>query len=382
VLESREIEQVFLYTLQEDDNRDEINKRIRQFNNNDWQILYELVTKSGLFCVFYTKLLSLKLGNTPPDFLSKLKNAYFLNLKRNTLLERELFSILTYFKELNIPVIPLKGPTLARHLYNDLGLRWASCDLDLLVKYEAMDEAGEKLGELGYRFSLIDYKRDFLCPIGLSKQVRQIMFNKSIDETLSISLDLHWCIRGFFSDNSMQKLWQEAGYFDLDGQKISTLSHEDTLLYLSIISISTLEFVQLKYIYDIHRLATVFGKELDWDKLLCKVKHLNLENCLYFPLKLSKILFSTDIPSAFLAEIRPDWITRKLISIWINEKSVLEFGQKIQSNYPLRYLLGRYFYSHSPNDFLRKSFGRILKGGPDARLKRIKKEPRYCLSHH
>lgn len=378
----REIKQVFLYTLQEDDNRDEINKRIRQFNNNDWQILYELVTKSGLFCVFYIKLLSLKLENIPLKFLSKLKNAYFLNLKRNTLLERELCSILTYFKELNIPVIPLKGPTLARYLYDDLGLRWASCDLDLLVKYEAMDEAGEKLGELGYRFSLIDYKRDFLCPIGLSKQVRQIMLNKSMDETLNISLDLHWCIRGFFFDASIQELWQEAGYFNLDGQKILMLSNEDALLYLSTISISTLEFVQLKYIYDIHRLATVFGKELDWNKLLRKAKHSNLENCLYFPLKFSKILFSTDIPNTFLDEIKPGWLTRKLISIWINEKSVLEFGQKIQSNYFLRYLLGRYLYSSSLSDFLKKSFGRILKGGPDARLERIKKESRYCLSHH
>ncbi len=373
----REVENVFLRVLREDNERNYLNKKIQYFAAGDWDKLYELATKSGLFCVFYTKLLSLKLENILLQFLSKLKNAYFLNLKRNILLERELFSMLTYFKELNIPVIPLKGPILARYLYNDSGLRQASCDLDLLVRYETISNAREKLAELGYCFSGIEYKRDFLCPIGLPRQVEQIMLNKSIDETLSISLDLHWCIRGFFSDNSMQKLWQEAGYFDLDSQKILMLPNEDTLLYLSTISISTLEFVQLKYIYDMHRLVTVFGKELNWDKLLRKVKHSNLENCLYFPLKLSTILFSTNIPNAFLDEIRPNWITRKLISIWINEKSVLEFGQRIQSDYFLRYLLGRYFYSHSPNDFLKKFFGRMLKGGQDARLKRIKEEPRY-----
>ena len=356
----RDIEQVFLYALQENSKRDEINKRIQQFNDSDWQILYELATKSGLFSIFYTKLLNLKLSNIPAEFLSKLKNLYFLNLKRDILLEQELFRILTYFKELNISVIPLKGPLLARYLYNDLGLRQASCDLDLLVKYEAIDEVKEKLGKWGYRFSLIDYKRDFLCPTGLSRQIEQIILTKSIDRTLGISLDLHWCIRGFFLDASIQKLWQEAGYFDLDGQKILMLSHEDTLTYLSIISISTLEFVQLKYIYDIHRLITVFGKELNWERLLYKVKYSNLENCLYFPLKLSKILFSTDIPNAFLNEIEPNWIIRRLISIWINEKSILEFRQRVQFNYLLRYFLGRYLYSYSLSDFLRKSLRRAF----------------------
>ncbi|MDP2923883.1 MAG: nucleotidyltransferase family protein [Candidatus Omnitrophota bacterium] len=373
----REVENAFLSVLREDNDRNYLNKKIQYFEAGDWDKLYELAAKSGLFCVFYTKLLSLKLEDVPVEFLSKLKNAYFLNLKRNTLLERELFRILTYFKELNIPVIPLKGPILARYLYNDSGLRQASCDLDLLVRYETISNAREKLAELGYCLSGIEYKRDFLCPIGLSRQVEQIMLNKSIDETLSISLDLHWCIRGFFLDTSIQKLWQEAGYFNLDSQKILMLSNEDALLYLSVISISTLEFVQLKYIYDIHRLATVFGKELNWERLLYKARHSNLENCLYFPLKLSKILFSTDISDAFLDEIRPGWIIRKLISLWINQKNILEFRQKVQFSNLARYLLGRYLYSNSPNDFLKKSFGRMLKGGQDAKLSCIKEEPQY-----
>lgn len=373
----REVENAFLFVLREDNDRNYLNKKIQYFGAGDWDKLYEFATKSGLFSIFYKRLLSLKLKDVPAEFLSKLKNAYFLNLKRNTLLEQELFRILTYFKELNIPVIPLKGPILARYLYNDSGLRQASCDLDLLVRYETISNAREKLAELGYCLSGIEYKRDFLCPIGLSRQVEQIMLNKSIDETLSISLDLHWCIRGFFVDAHIQDLWQQARYFDVDSQKILMLSDEDTLLYLSTISISTLEFVQLKYIYDIHRLATVFGKELNWDRLLYKVRHSNLENCLYFPLKLSKILFSTDIPNAFLDEIRPNWITRKLIGVWINQKNILEFRQKVQFSNLARYLLGRYFYSNSLNDFLKKSFGRMLKGGQDARLSCIKEEPRY-----
>ena len=357
---AREVENVFLSVLREDSDRDHTNKEIQDFTACDWDKLYESAIQSGLFPVFYNRLLGLELNNIPADFLSRLKNIYFLNLRRNILLEQELFRILAYFKELNIPVMPIKGPILARCLYNDVGLRQASCDLDLLVKYETVNQAKDKLRELGYGLSLIERKRDFLHPVDLSRQVEQIVLTKGIDSKLSITLDLHWCIRGFFSDRGIQKLWQEAGYFALDGQKILMPSHPDHLIYLSLISISTLEFVQLKYLYDIHRLVTVFGKELDWEELLYKIEHSNLRNCLYFPLRLSAVLFSTDIPKEFLDNIRPNWITRRLISVFINERSILDFRQKTKISYPLRYLLGRYLYSNSFADFLRKSFRGIL----------------------
>lgn len=371
----QESQHLFLETLQESADRNGIIKRIQHLKSDDWNKLYVLAAKTGLFPVFYSRLLSLKLENIPPEFLSRLKEPFFFNLKRNLLLEKELLEILSYFEKLNIPVIPLKGPTLARYLYNDLALRQASGDLDLLVRYEAIGEVKERLAELGYRICGTEHKRDFLSPVGLSKQIRQVIFVKHLDKTLSINLDLHWCIRGFFVDTHIQDLWQQAGSFNLNGQRILVFSNEDALLYLSVISISILEFVQLKYIYDIHRLITVFGKDLDWDRLLYKAKQLNLESCLYFPLALSKSLFFTHIPKTSLNEIQPNRVIRDLIKIYINEKSVLESGQKTKFNYLSRYLLGRYLYSHSPSDFLRKSFRRALRKSSNPNFTAYAKEP-------
>ena len=353
------VENIFLSVLRADSDRDHINKEIQHFTACDWDKLYEFAIQSGLFPVFYNCLLSLDLNNISADFLSRLKNLYFLNLRRNILLEQELFRIISYFKGLNIPVMPLKGPILARYLYNDLALRQTSCDLDLLVRHETIEKSKEKLAELDYSVCGIEHKRDFLLPANLSSRVSQIAFTKKIDSAANINLDLHWCIRGFFNDKSIQKLWQEARYFDLGDQKILVPSHEDHLIYLSLISISALEFVQLKYLYDMHRLITIFGKELVWERLLDKARQLKLENCLYFPLNLSKILFLTDIPNALLERLRPNWLTRSLINVWINEKSVLSFREKAARSYPLRYLLGRYLYSNSSADFLRKSFRMI-----------------------
>ena len=157
----KEVENIFLSVLREDSDRDHINKEIQHFTAGDWDKLYESAIQSGLFPVFYNCLLSLDLNNISADFLSRLKNLYFLNLRRNVLLEQELFRIISYFKELNIPVIPLKGPILARYLYNDLALRQTSCDLDLLVRHETIEKTKEKLAELGYSVVGIEYKRDF-----------------------------------------------------------------------------------------------------------------------------------------------------------------------------------------------------------------------------
>jgi hypothetical protein len=191
----KDIEQVFLNTLQENGNRDKINTTIQQFNDTDWEKLFELVTKHGLFPIFYTRLLSLKLEGIPPEFLSRLKKAFLLNLKRSLLLEKELLEILPHFKDLNIPVMPIKGPTLARYLYTDLALRQASCDLDLLVRQEKIKDTEYLFEKIGYHSCNKD-KTGFLRFIKL-KYARQLHFSKKVNGLGGLILDLHWDIRGF-----------------------------------------------------------------------------------------------------------------------------------------------------------------------------------------
>ena len=137
----KKVAEIFLGVLGEGSDKERIAERLKDFENKDWQALYALLTDHGLFPAFYTKLLDLKLENIPSDFLAKLKNIYFLNLQRNLLLEQEFFGILNHLQDSGIPVIPLKGPLLARWLYGDSGLRQASVDLDLLVRQEAVNQA-------------------------------------------------------------------------------------------------------------------------------------------------------------------------------------------------------------------------------------------------
>jgi hypothetical protein len=376
----KEREKIFLSFLRENNNREEINKSVQRLEDSDWRYLCDLATKNGLFPVFYSRLISLKLENIPPELLARLKHLYLLNLQRNTMLELELLKIVHCLEKSGISVIPLKGPTLSRFLYGDLALRQASCDLDLLVRYEAVDKTKNELAELGYSVLKIEHPSDYLYPMGLRQITKFNLENKNA-ESSGINLDLHYCIRGFFLEEHIQELWQNARRFNLNGYEIPIPSYEDLLIYLCLISITPLEFVQLRYLYDIHRLIGLFGKDLDWQSLFFKARRFNLCACLYFPLRLSQGLFLTNIPQDFLNNIKPSGLFRRLISIWLNPQYVLIINQKKQHRFFINYLLRRYLYSKNSFDFLRKTYIRI-KGGKSGRRCYFEEESQHCYAHH
>jgi hypothetical protein len=322
VAKLKEIEQVFIYILREDNNRDEINKRIQQFDEDDWRGLFELVTKHGLFPVFYNRLLSLKLENTPPEFLFRLKNAFLLNLQRNILLERELSRILIYFKELNIPAIPLKGPILARYLYNDLGLRQAPCDLDILVRSEQFEAAEDALSKINY--IPCNNGRDTLFQRNLKlKYARQLSFSCNLVDGTGVLVELHVDLRGLFVYFPLEYFWRNLKEFDLDGNKILMPTNETLLIYLSLVSMTLSEFIELRYLYDIYRLILKFKSELDWLKITESIKNTRHKTAVFFSLTLSQYFFYFAIPKDFLRIIKPNIIKRFLLRIWINKNNVL-----------------------------------------------------------
>jgi hypothetical protein len=133
--------EIFLQVLCDDNCGAAVEARFARFSHDDWEALYSFGSDNGLLPAFCARLSALKLQNIPAEFSSRLKNLYISNLKKNLILEQELFKALASFRENNIPVIPLKGPALAQFLYDDAALRRAPCDLDLLVRPEKFAEA-------------------------------------------------------------------------------------------------------------------------------------------------------------------------------------------------------------------------------------------------
>lgn len=369
--EFKDIEQVFLGILQDEIDRDGIIKKTKYFKDYNWQCLGEFAIKHDLFPPFYHRLLGLNLDNIPPPLLSRFKNLYLTNLKRNMVLEGELFKIISHLRENNIPVIPLKGPVLAGVLYSNLALRQTSFDLDILIKSEDIEEAQERLRELNY-FILYDQDQinvmhKFSFEINLYKQERS---------QRSIMLDLHWglCDRTI-NAHHLEEFWQNAQYINLDGQKILIPSHKDLLLYLALIS--AYNNFPINNLFDIHQLITKYGKDLDWQGLLNESKQNNLDKILYFTLKLCKDLFDSKVPKEFLDTLRPIFIKEGLFKYWINKNI---FKRSIDYSYTRDFFIIPYLYAKNIFDYIRVIYKKIFE--PMAKVMVGYNQPKSSVSYY
>ena len=333
----RNIEKVFLWVLREDANKEEIDKKTRHFKDNDWQELLDFSIANGILPLFYTRLLSLKLENIPTGFLSNLKALYLTNLKRNIVLEKELLRVISHLKDNNIPVIPLKGPALAEFLYDDLSLRQTSCDLDLLVRKEQLEQAEYALKEIGCS-SCYGGEDGSLRNFNL-KYYRELGF---IKDSNRLSVELHIDIRQLFTFAPLEDFWANIREFDIGGNKILVPSHESLLVYLSLVAMSINEFIGLRYLYDIHMLISKFKRDLNWKGLYLKLKNARYRGAVFFALKLSRDFFSSDIPQHFLKKIKPGGIKVSFLRLWINKRNVLRIRR--DSGYSWYYFFTAWHY--------------------------------------
>ena len=88
--------------------------------------------------------------NIPQDLFKLLKDGYFANFYRNTILWTEFISISYSAREAGIALIPFKGIILSHLLYGDIGLRMFA-DMDILVKQGDLPVIKGILINRGYR---------------------------------------------------------------------------------------------------------------------------------------------------------------------------------------------------------------------------------------
>ena len=271
-----------------------------------------------------------------------------LNLKRNLELDAELSRILSRLDGSGIEAIPLKGTALAKFIYGDVSLRPAPCDIDILVRREKVRAAEGILEDMGYSFCIPEEKiaarHEFNTQINLWKQGSGIL------------LDLQWALRDRFTPSHIEDFWKNARYASLDGQRILMPSTEDLLLYLALSAMSDFDFVQLKYIYDMHSLVMKSGKAIDWKVALEGAKKNYLTAPLFFSLSLSEDFFGTDIPDNILQALRPNVVKEKFLRCWINRKNILHRREEIASSYMWRHQVSSYLLSRNFPECLRAIF--------------------------
>ena len=345
-------EQAFLFFLQEDTPKEEMVGITRNFNQDSWQELSELAINCGLLPAFYRRLTALGLENIPSQIKDKLKNIYLYNLQRNILLEKELLKILPCFEEADIAVIPLKGPLLARYIYADLSSRLTSADLDLLVKKEDLNKAKTLLERLGFGAD----QRSFAEYL---KFRRQLTLRKT-DANGTILIDLHWDIGNRFICARIEDFWNNARKTESAGYSVLMPCPEDLILYLTLVSLSSHDFIQLRYLYDLHKAILKLKDALNWKLLTEKAFACQQQTTLFFALKLSDEFFRNEIPKEVLEKLHPGLIKEKICRLWINKTNILRFGLRGKRGYIWFYIVTSYLGSKNIFDCMRLVLSRVF----------------------
>jgi hypothetical protein len=257
----------------------------------DWDYFVGIAIHSGTASLLHRNLSLIKdLNIIPKKVKLALQQIYFKTLSRNINIYEHFREIVPALSAQNIHVIALKGIFLAENLYKDIGLRHLS-DIDLLVRSEEIEKAGNILISCGYSPVDASDKRDF------SKK-KDYGFTKG-----EVFVELHQNIHPPYESFSVNisEYWDRAQKTIIDGQDILVLSLEDMLQHLCIhlfIHISNGKFSFINFC-DIAGLLKTQAMQPDWSLLEKNNKKYNCSDEVGAILALAAKYLDVAIPEHF-----------------------------------------------------------------------------------
>jgi hypothetical protein len=165
----------------------------------------------------------------PPEIRREIGARAATMVRENLAMAAEALRLQRLFDAAHVPVLFVKGSSLAMLAYGNLGLR--SCqDIDLLVPREALPVATELVARAGYR--------RFDPPPGISDtQLRQLLPLRRdfgfIHQTTGLPIEVHWQLFGnphAMAEDSIMAASRDVLLNDTAG--LHTLGDEDLFAYL------------------------------------------------------------------------------------------------------------------------------------------------------
>jgi hypothetical protein len=237
-------------------------------SNLDWNKFHQLLIQhqlTGLFTI---------LGRSNPNIMPKatrdlLREDRYRQLLYTDWCAQQAGSILTLLRDLNIPVIVLKGWALVQIVYGGDYSQRSSSDIDLLVKPGDLPRVSEALHDLDYRdFAMEPWPGYFSRYINSSHYISAHSYPGS-DTTFNI--DLHW---GFpdapYYDRriEVEALFERSQSIRISGIEVNNLATEDDLIYTGVHMAHHGYSETLSRYYDMAALILQAGSALKWENVL------------------------------------------------------------------------------------------------------------------
>jgi hypothetical protein len=280
----------------------------------DWERLLALAARHNLLPLLHDRLRDLDDEQIPQEVLAQAESAYYLNLRRNVLLQHELGQIVGSLNEQGIEVIVLKGGALAWTVYATPALR-PMCDLDLLVRPEQIESFSLVVEGLGFHRSgslparLIPFQERFGGGVEWMRVRNGNATGLDVQHEL---VGVDWCGTTFFMDPGA--LWEAARPLDLGETAARQLSAVDALIHLCLHPAlhHGYAFPFMGYV-DIDRLVRQAGSDPFWTRFLERVRRFRVKTTVYWGLTAAHNLLETPVPAELLAELAPRGVRLHLL---------------------------------------------------------------------
>lgn len=285
---------------------DDLKLRIRQRVQKalDWSMVLEMAMYHGVVPLLYRSLSTVALDLVPAHSLGRLRQKAQVGALLNRSLAQELIVLCEAFQARGVPVIPIKGATLAVLAYGDLSLRDFT-DLDLLVPQGSIPEAQAVLLSHGYeKRASSDRPHELKHDDG--------PYHVLIKRRTLSRVDLQWVMahRHFTFRLDRPEFWQHQISVSFEGKTIQSLAVEDLLIVLCVHGTKH-AWECLKWVCDVAELLRAHPG-LDWERCLISASNWHCRRMLYMGLSLARFVLDAPLPEAVLARLEDDSDVRAL----------------------------------------------------------------------
>jgi len=273
----------------------------------DWEHVFRLASQHAVTPLLCQVLSPRVAGKIPAGAMTLRRVASRRLFLRNSQSLAVLMDILDLFERNEIPVTPLKGPSLAFQLYGESDLR-ASVDLDFLVRAEDVLRARDVLLSRGYQ-------TDF--PTEPSQQAVYLRVRHDLRFTRegTFPVDLHQTFLPAFNRFAYDygALWARLRRVRFNDRNMLVIPPEDLLLVLCAHGTKHV-WGRLGWICDIARLLVRFREEISWSRVDELATPLGAQRMVSLGVLLAHDLLDAPLPEAILTRVQNDKIAVRLAS--------------------------------------------------------------------
>ena len=244
--------------------------------------------------LFWYNVNSIDAVALPKPLADQLKAYVYENRMKALFFTKELLTILERFESNQIRVLPLKGPTLALFLYNDVSLRDFS-DLDILVMPGDVPAATNILLDLGYRaYPKDEHHLDF--------GEHHLQF---LDQDVHI-VELHWSLaqNQYSFSGETNAYWEDLISKAFFNRQIDLAKQENQLLFLCAHG-NKHYWSRLSWLCDIAYMCQA-ASDLDWAYLFREAQQSRTYRAFLLSLCLAHDTLNAQLPSDVAARFSAD----------------------------------------------------------------------------